>query len=243
MRIFTNVLKWDIIFQMKYGLYIAGFVLSLVWIGILSLFSGEALMIAVPIVLLSDVSTMGLLFIGAILFFERGQGSINALITTPLKTSVYVLSKLISLTIFISIFSCLVVFATSLIKGMSVNIIFLLLSVVLISMEYVLLGFWLSTFFKNFTDFILPMGLVFAVFNLPLLTLFNIDSLEFLNYVFYIIPSTGFVKLLQGLYFEQSIFDVLYALIYNTLFIVVLYKMCIKTFNTKIIGRSGDIDA
>jgi len=243
MRILKNVLKWDIIFQIKYGLYLAGFVLSLVWIGVLSLFSGEALMIAIPIVLLSDVSTMGLLFIGAILFFERGQGSIHAVITSPLKTSVYILSKLISLTIFITIFTCFVVFAIALIKGMSVNVVFLLLSVVLISMEYVLLGFWLSTFFKNFTDFILPMGLVFAVFNLPLFTLFNIESLEAIKYAFYIIPTTGFVKLLQGLYSPQSIFDILYALIYNTLFIALLYKMCIKTFNTKIIGRSGDIDA
>ncbi|MGB3366880.1 MAG: ABC transporter permease [Acidaminobacteraceae bacterium] len=165
------------------------------------------------------------------------------MITSPLKTSIYVLSKLISLTIFITIFSFFVVFAIAIIKGMSLNIIFLFLSVVLISMEYVLLGFWLSTFFKNFTDFILPMGLVFVIFNLPLFTLFNIESLDVLKYAFYIIPSTGFVKLLQGLYSPQSIFDILYAIIYNTLFIVVLYKMCIKTFNTKIIGRSGDIDA
>ena len=121
-----SAIKWDIFFQMKYGLYTAGAVLTLVWVGILSLFSGEAIRLAVPIVLLSDISTMGLLFIGSIIFFERGQGSIAAVITTPLKTKEYIVSKIVSLTLFITMYSLLLTLLTSWFKGQTLNMLCLL---------------------------------------------------------------------------------------------------------------------
>jgi fluoroquinolone transport system permease protein len=227
---------------MKYGLYTAGAVLTLVWVGILSLFSGEAIRLAVPIVLLSDISTMGLLFIGSIIFFERGQGSIAAVITTPLKTKEYIVSKIVSLTLFITMYSLLLTLLTSWFKGQTLNMLMLFIASVLIAVEYTLIGFYLSTFFKKFTDFLLPMGLVFAIMNLPIFTMFNIPALEAFDKLFYIIPSTGFVKLLLGLYTPLSGLDVMYALLYNGIVIVVLFKLCIKNFNTKIIGRSADLD-
>ena len=243
MKRLLNAIKWDVRFQKNYGLYMAGTVLTLVWVGVLSLFNEEGIKLAVQVVLLADVSTMGLLFIGAILFFERGQGSISAVITTPLKTKEYVLSKVISLTVFITVFSVLLVVLTSFIKGIKFNGFYLMLAVLIIAVEYILMGFYLSTFFKNFTDFLLPMGLVFAFMNLPIFTMFNIQSLEKFTYLFYVIPSTGLVKLLQGLYAAQSGLVVLYAIVYNSLLIYVLFKLCIKNFNTKVIGREGDIDA
>ena len=242
MKRLISAIKWDIHFQMKYGLYTAGAVLTLVWIGVLSLFSGQAIGLAVPIILLSDVSTMGLLFIGSIIFFERGQGSLAAVVTTPLKTKEYIVSKVVSLTLFITVYSLILAFITSWLKGQALNPLILIVAILLIAVEYTLIGFYLSTFFKKFTDFLLPMGLVFAIMNLPLFTMFDIPALEAFNKLFYIMPSMGFVKLLLGLYTPPSGLDVMYALVFNGLVIVILFKRCIKNFNTKIIGRSADLD-
>jgi len=242
MRRLLNSIKWDVRFQVKYGLYLAGTILTLVWIGVLYLFNGDGVKLAIPVVMLSDVSTMGLLFVGAILFFERGQGSIRAVITTPLKTGEYIISKVVSLTLFISLFSMILTLAISMIKGLTINWIFLILSVVLIAAEYVLIGFYLSTFFKNFTDFLLPMGLLFGVLNIPIFSMFNIPAIESTKTLLYILPSTGLIKLLQGIYSNQSMMDVLYAIVYNLIIIFVLYRLCLKNFNTKIIGRAGDLD-
>lgn len=243
MKRLLNAIRWDVRFQKNYGLYMAGTVLTLVWIGVLSLFNGEAMKLAVLVVLISDVSTMGLLFIGAILFFERGQGSIRAVITTPLKTKEYILAKVISLTFFITVFSVMLVVIISLIKGIQFSGFYLIVSVIVIAAEYVLIGFYLSTFFRNFTDFLLPMGLVFGVMNLPIFTMFNIPALESFRYLFYVIPSTGLVKLLQGLYEPQSLTIILYAILYNSFIIHLLFKLCVRNFNTKIIGREVDLDA
>lgn len=237
-----NTIKWDIKFQAKYGLYLAGMVLTAVWVGVLSLFSGEALFVAVPLVLISDVSTMGLLFIGSILFFEKGQGSINAVITTPLKTSEYILSKVISLTLFVFLFTFVLVGAISIIKGITSNFSILSLAVLLIAVEYILGGFYLTMFFKTFTDFLLPMGLVFGFFSLPLLAMFNLEALEQVKNLFYLIPTHGLIMLLQGMFETPSWATIIYAVVYNGLVIYVLYRLCVKGFNTKWVGRFGDID-
>jgi fluoroquinolone transport system permease protein len=194
----------------------------------------------IPIVVLSDVGTMGMLFIGAIVFFEKGQGSIKALIVTPVKPKEYIQAKVISLLCFVMLATFFVIIGPTLIKGVSINIVFYPIAVILIATPYILLGFILSAYFKSFTDFIFPMGLVFMVLNLPLLFLFDIKALEPFRGLIYILPSHGMVLLLKAMFEPQKALDLTYAILYNMIIIRWLYLKSIKIFNQKVIGRQGD---
>ena len=237
-----STIKWDMRFQLNNGLYLAGVVLSGVYIVIISLFPAESMQYVLPIVLLSDLSTMGMMFIAAILFFERGQGSIHAVVVTPLTTKQYLQSKVISLTIYVVAVSSTVVIVVSLLKHMPLNYLLMLLAITTIAVAYILGGFVLSTYYKNFTDFIFPLGLIFALSNLPLLWLFEIEALAPLKGLIYLIPSQGMVILLQAIFTAKPWYDLLYAIGYNSLVILLLYRAAIIKFNRKIIGRSSDID-
>jgi len=242
MKRLLNIMKWDMIFQMNYKLYPVGVVITVVWIAILAILPGEIMEYALPIILLADLSTMGLMFIGAILFFEKGQGSIHAVIVTPMKTSDYLLSKVITLCAYIVLISTIVVVATAFIKGLTVNYLFVILATVLTSVAYTFGGFLLSSRYKKFTDFFLPMALVFGFFNIPLIWMFDVESVEAFRALIYVIPSHGLIILLQSMFEPQPWYDIAYAVVYNSFVIFVLYKLCIKSFNKKVIGRSSDID-
>lgn len=234
-----NLVKWDIKFQLNNGLYIAGAILSLVWLFVLIIFPASAMEYVIPIVVLSDVGTMGMLFIGAILFFEKGQGSIKAVVVTPMKPQTYIQSKVISLLIFVVLATFIVIIGPTLIKGIPINLIIFPAAIIIIATSYILLGFILSAYFKSFTDFIFPMGLVFMVLNLPLLFIFDISALEPFRRFVYLLPSHGMVILLKGMFEPQTARDLIYAVIYNLIIIRVLYWKSIQVFNQKVIGRQG----
>ncbi|MBP2028927.1 fluoroquinolone transport system permease protein [Acetoanaerobium pronyense] len=235
-----NLVKWDIKFQLNNGLYVAGAILSLVWLFVLILFPSAAMAYVIPIVILSDVGTMGMLFIGAIVFFEKGQGSIKALVVTPMKPKTYIQAKVISLLCFVMLATFFVILGPTLIKGVPINLIIYPVAVTIIATSYILLGFILSAYFKSFTDFIFPMCLVFMVLNLPLLFLFDISDLEPFRRFVYLLPSHGMVILLKGMFEPQTALDLTYAVIYNLIIIKLLYLKSIKVFNQKVIGRQGD---
>jgi fluoroquinolone transport system permease protein len=241
MQKLLNLVKWDIKFQLNNGLYIAGAVLSMVWIFVLILFPSTSMSYVIPIVVLSDVGTMGMLFIAAIVFFEKGQGSIKALIVTPVKPKTYIQAKVISLLCFVMLATFFVIIAPTIIKGISINLFMYTIAVTLIATSYILLGFILSAYFKSFTDFIFPMGLAFMILNLPLLYLFEIKSLEPFRGLMYILPSHGMVILLKGMFEPQKTLDLVYAVVYNIIIIRWLYLKSIKIFNQKVIGRQGDL--
>lgn len=237
-----NLVRWDLYMQKKYGLINAGIIMSILWIAILMLFSSSLIPSVIPLVLLGDLATMGFMFIASMIYFERGQGSVNAVISTPVKTKEYIQSKIFSLFIYILCVSLVVVYSVSIIKGVQVNLIFVLLSITMTSIFYMLLGLFLSTKYKSFTDFLFPTGILFLILFVPILDFLNLEQLKFLDMIYYIWPTHGMLLLMKGMFNPISVFNFVYAVAINLVFIWFLYKKCLKEFNIKIIGRRGDID-
>ena len=140
MRLY-NVLKADLLFQWKQGFYIIYMILTLVYLVILGQMPELWLGYAVPLILYSDPSVLGMFFIGGIVLLEKEQGILDLLTITPLKTREFVISKLIALT------------AIALISGLAItvgsgviNVNYLLLSVgiVLTSVFYTSFGMVVS---------------------------------------------------------------------------------------------------
>ena len=242
MKKLLSLIKWDLITQQKYGLFSAGFILSLVWIAILMFLPDKAITIALPIVLLGDLAVMGYMFIAAMVFFEKGQGSIFAVVTTPIKVKQYILAKIISLLIFITAVSVAVVYAVSIAKGVSVNLLFVLIAILLTALFYMLLGLFIATKYKDFTDFLFPSGVWLMALFIPMLGLLELPGLAFMNKLFYVFPSQGMLFLMKAMFSKVSSFNLIYAIGFNVVAIIVLFNLCVKEFNRKVIGRRRDIN-
>lgn len=237
-----RLVVWELILQYKYGLIAAGFVMSGLWIIVLSLFSKEMIPVVIPLVLLGDLATMGYMFIAAILYFEKNQGSIYAVTTTPVKTKEYIQSKIMGLMLYILGVSLVVVYSIGVIKGLEVHLVYLGLAILCTATFYILLGFILATVFTTFTDFLIPTGIFFLVLFIPALDFLNLPQLMLLRPFYYLFPTHGMLLLMKGIFGNVSMAESIYAVSINLVVAIILYRISLKVFNKKIIGRTDDID-
>ncbi|MDO9680631.1 MAG: hypothetical protein Q7262_06400, partial [Bacteroidales bacterium] len=109
---FLSAIWSDIRFQIKQGFYLVYLIITIMYLIILSMLPENVLSIALPLVVFSDPSVLGLFFIGGIILLEKSQGVMMAIVVTPLKTEEYVLSKAISLA-FVSVMAAIAITALS----------------------------------------------------------------------------------------------------------------------------------
>jgi len=141
-RRLKNAVSSDILFQWKHGFYIIYLVISLVYVVILNQLLKLWLSRAVPMVIFSDPTVLGIFFIGGILLLEKEQGILMALSITPLRMKEYVVSKLISLTA-VAIFSTVLITLT--VYGNQVNFLYMIMGVSLTSVFFTL---WVYNSYK-----------------------------------------------------------------------------------------------
>lgn len=235
------LIKSDFKLQVKYGIILALFVMTAVWIGMLWFFPTSTMNFVIPIAFITDFAVTGFMLFAAMIFFEKGQGTIHAVVTTPVKVSEYIKSKVITLGTTISAVGVVLTIFVSLQKGLSANYFMAIISSILSVMFFILMSCIISIRFKSFTDMILPMGGVFTVLFIPLLNYVNSSSLDFLDYFIFIFPTNSMVRIIDTIFYGGNyitIIHVFYILIWN----YVLYKYAIKVFNQKLIGRECDID-
>lgn len=243
MTTLVRLIGFEFKLQVKYGLFMAGILMSIMWLVVLSFFPASMMSVAVPLVLLMDLATMGYMFVAAMIYFEKGQGSIHALMITPISIKEYVISKITAILIYTLAVSFVVVQGISILKGISPNYVYLVLSLMMTATVHMLFGILFAAKFDSFTNFLFPTGLIFMFLMMPMLDFINIDALAFLKPFYYLWPSHGLILLLRGIYSPINLWQTVYGLLYNLILSLVLYKQVIKAFNQCIVGREADIDA
>ena len=103
-----DLVKKDILLQWRQGFWLVYFVISIVYIIILLNIPRENRMMVSLIMILSDTTMLGVIFIGALILLEKQQSVIHSLFVTPLNPSNYIWSKTISLSLIAITMSILV---------------------------------------------------------------------------------------------------------------------------------------
>jgi fluoroquinolone transport system permease protein len=171
MRDLLALLRWDLRMQYRYGFWTAGLVVTLMWVVLLRPLSPGYREIWLPCLLYLDIGALGLMFVAGVLFFERRQGVLDALVVTPLRTSAWLASKVLSLTFLATAAACVLVLLTA---GVDVAWPRLVPSFALVAALYTLLGFLLAARFGSVSSFLVAFSLVGVPFALPLLDYFDI---------------------------------------------------------------------
>jgi fluoroquinolone transport system permease protein len=103
-----ELLKSEIKLQWRQGFWLVYFLVSLLYIIILFNVSRENRMMVSLIMILTDTTMLGILFMGALVLLEKQQSVIHSLFVTPLEPSQYLWSKTLSLSLIALIMSILV---------------------------------------------------------------------------------------------------------------------------------------
>ncbi|MDO9633551.1 MAG: hypothetical protein Q7J05_00720 [Paludibacter sp.] len=218
----------DMRFQMKQGFYLVYVMITIMYLIILSFLPQNILSIALPLVVFSDPSVLGLFFIGGIVMLEKVQGVLSVLVVSPLRTMEYILSKVISLA-FVSV---LVAFA---ITGFShyedVNWLLLFLSTVLTSGIFTMCGIMINAGCQTVNQYMIKTIPYMLLFVLPCFALIGFPY----SWLFTLVPSVAALRLMLGAYLGIPWFEAIGLVVYLVGMNYLFLRWTIRVFENKII--------
>jgi fluoroquinolone transport system permease protein len=220
--------------QWRYRFLHAAAFSGLLWLALLLPLPLHLRSMAEPYVILGDLALVGYFFIAGAVFFEKGERTLLAVVTTPLRFREYLASKVIALT---ALSVLLAVFVATATHGAHYNLPLLVLGATLGTVLMLLAGFVTSMPFASISDWFMPAVVPVAVFNLPIFHFSGIWEAPW----FYLVPTQG-PLLLLGAAFEQKVlagWQVAYAVVYPLLFAGPMYLLARRMFDRYVMERIG----
>ena len=236
-----SAMKIDVIVQVRNNLYAIGIgVAILVAVMVSQLARPNQLPSLVPALMLLVIGGTTLLYVAGLILFERDEGTLDAVMVSPLRTSEYLWSKIITLTALATLESVTMIGGAMLLMSRSDAMTWpavpiLLLGIIAIGVMYTLMGIVLIVRYDKITDFLIPMAALFSVLQLPFLHFWGVME----HPAFLIIPTSAPTMLMQGAYLPLATWEWLYAVGYTAAMIMGLTIWAYRAFNTHIIMKLG----
>jgi len=185
-----------------------------------------------------DPALIGIMFVGALVLFEKSENVLQALVITPMRTDDYLLSKIISLTLLSLLSAFLFMGLMVLFNEASFNLFYLVVGISLTSVMLILLGFILVSRVNSINGYLLGMMIGFIGLSFPpLLELFGL----FDSPLFYLWPTQASFILLNGVFQSANLelWEIIYGIGYQLFFIVLLYFLAKRAFYQHIVLKGG----
>ncbi|KYK30132.1 hypothetical protein AYK20_09300 [Thermoplasmatales archaeon SG8-52-1] len=233
-----NMLKWEFTLLSRY---------KIIHISILSVILYFLTTQAIPdmnipvfhtMLLFFDPAVIGIMFIGALVLFEKSENVLQALVITPMKTDDYLLSKITSLTILSIISATIFLVLLNVFGEIDFNILFAASGIILTSILLILLGFILVSRVNSINEYLLAMMIAFLGLTFP--PMLHLSGL-YENVIFYLWPTQASFTLFTGVFNASSLelWEIAYGVIYQAIWIVILYLLAKKAFYKNIVLKGG----
>ncbi len=169
---------YDINIQLRSGYWTVYGVIGVIYILILRNLPLNVRDDTAIILIFTDTSVLGLIFVGALVLFEKQQGVLSSMSVTPLKLTYYLFSKVLSVTILSTVVSSLVwVISLWSFKGYAV----VLPAVVLSSIVFTMFGIGFAAGANSFNQFLARVVLGSMIFTIPLIPVFLFPRTGWMN--------------------------------------------------------------
>lgn len=176
----------------------------------------------IALLIFSDPSMMGFIFIGVMVLFEKQAGTSSALVVTPLRPWQYLLSKSVSLTIPALIVSITMTYASR----ESANLLLVIVAVFLTSVLFLLLGFIGAQRVRTFNQYILIIPMFIAPFCIPIIDYFGLWE----SPLMWIIPTQSSLILLKAAFVEVAVWKQLLSVFILLLSIALAWKWALVEY-------------
>jgi fluoroquinolone transport system permease protein len=115
-------------------------------------------------IIFMDTSVLGLIFVGALVLFEKQQGVLQSMTVTPLKLNTYIFSKVISLTLLSTVVSTIIwIIPLWSLKGYG----YILSGVILSSVVFTIFGLGFSSGVNSFNQYLARIFVGSLIFSFP----------------------------------------------------------------------------
>ena len=227
-----STLRWDIQLQFRNGFYYASaFVLAL-WALVFSQLPTLELGWLLPTFVLGNLIVSTFYYIGGLVLLEKGEGTLEAQIVTPMRTWEYLASKVITLT-GLSLLESLVLVIV--LNGFRFAVLPLAAGTILASAIYILVGFIAVARYDSINEYLFPSALYSSGFVLPLIDYFGLWK----SWIFYLHPLQAPLLLMKAAFLPVEAWQLGYGLAYGSLWVWLLFRLSQNIFQRFVISKEG----
>ncbi len=204
-------LRLDAKLQARHKVYVIIIVFAiLVAFAMRSVLTPEQLHFFMPLVTLMGVNLTTVFLVGVLLMLERGEGTLDVVLVSPLRPAEYLASKLITLTGLALVESVIIVgvgYGADFASG------WLLLAVFLRAGLGVALGVIVGVRYRSFTRFLIPAIATSIVLDLPIVWYLELWP----SPLFYLWPAMPSLLLAKAAFLPVDSLQLVYACVYGVL--------------------------
>jgi fluoroquinolone transport system permease protein len=223
----TSSLRWEVALQFRNGFYYAvGFIIAF-WVVIYTQLPQLDLRAILPGLLLGNMLVTTFYFMAGLVMLEKAEGSLEARVVTPLRSTEYLLVKVIALSLLVLAENLLI---AGLFSGLRFALFPLALGLVLSGAIFTLVGFLAVARYDSINEFLLPSLPYTLALMLPMLDYFGILPQQMLHPLFYLHPVQAALVLMEGGFRPLSALEWFYGLGYSLAGIVLLFVLCRRAF-------------
>ncbi len=172
-----QLIKYDILLQWRQKFWLVYGIIALLYTIILLNIDFSSRYLVTVILVLSDTSVLGIMFIGAIILLEKQQNILEGLLVTPLSLTRYFLSKAVSLGS-ISLAASLVIILVP--NGFIKNIFPVIFTIIFSSIMYTLFGIGFSAKVKSINQYIASIMVGTSWIVIPVIPYLVYDNMKWL---------------------------------------------------------------
>ncbi len=229
---FLNTLQWDIVRQYRNGFYFVSAFVVVAMTVLLRQLGKVDWAVWWPPILLENLVMNAFYFLAGMVLLEKGEGTLEAQVVTPLRDWEYLLSKVASLFVLSAIESVAVIV---LVSGAGFNWFWMLLGIAFFVAIYALYGFFVVSRYDSIADFILPSALWTIGFSLPLLYYFDLWQ----HWSLYLHPMQAPLLLIQAAYQPVQAWQIAYGILYSSLWVAAGYLVSQRAFYRFVVTKEG----
>ena len=233
MNRFLAVLKWEVIRQYKNGFYLVSVFVLLIWIILFKQIQTSLLAGMMPMIILGNLSMTTYFFMAGLVLFEKGEGSLEAQVVTPVRSVEYLAAKVLSLSLLATVENLVI---TITLVGLHFNFTAFFIGTFLASVLLCLAGFLLVLRYDASNEFLIPSILYMLLLEAPIMAGLWMQHAFF----WYIHPIYGSYLILQAATQSVHWLQILYGVAYLLAAIIFMFKLSLQAFNRFVVRSEGE---
>lgn len=227
-----NTILWDIRLQFRNGFYYAALVVAAMGITLLNQLPQDTLAWVLPIFVLGNLLMNGFYFISGLVLLEKGEGTLEAQIVTPLRSQEYLFAKVATLTL-LSLLENLVIVALT--YGFGPYLLKVFVGLALAAPLYALFGFIVVVRYDAVNEFLLPSILFASLLSLPMVTYLGLN----ISWLIYLHPLQGSLLWLTAAFQPIPTWQLILSLLYSLAWVGIAAYLSRRAFYRFVIVREG----
>ncbi len=227
-----NTIYWDMVRQYRNGFYFVSAIVVAFFAVLLRQLNGVDWGWWWPVILLENLVMNTFYFVSGIVLLEKGEGTLEAQIVTPLRDWEYLLAKVASLFVLSAAESLALIL---LVSGPGFNWFWMLLGIAFFVAIYTLYGFFVVSRYDSISEFILPSALWTMGFSLPLLPYFDLWN----HWSLYLHPMQAPLVLVHAAYAPIPGWELVYGVLYGLLWVAIGWYISQRAFYRFVVTKEG----